>query len=297
MKLLIHFKILAFIFALIQSSYSGAMDSIRVVVGRGHQGIVYDASPIRLNFQALVEQIEIPAVTKELESFSMGDLTVEAQTQIAIRKGLNESFAHLARHIPIIESFDRNTITMQKASGFQLDVLLFGLELHDFLPLMNKIMILIEAIHQLGYSHEDISPQNIIVNVNNINDFILIDFELAGPLGSRRKSTGAAGFSAPEKLSSLIMDPKADVYSLGKILEAYFCFHDVNDQIDYLIDAMIEEDPLKRKGLCEALIMMQNIISNLSPKNSFRIISNCDGKTGCGALPVIGYASLLPAET
>ncbi|CAD8159260.1 unnamed protein product [Paramecium octaurelia] len=90
-----------------------------------------------------------------------------------------------------------------------------------------RIMIIslfsaVEQIHQQKVMHRDIKPQNIILNNNNIQNPVLIDFGLAAFTCQNNvpfPQCGSPGYSAPEVLkydeSKKIYNQQCDIFSLG----------------------------------------------------------------------------------
>lgn len=73
-------------------------------------------------------------------------------------------------------------------------------------------------VHSRGFVHRDLKPDNIMVDPNE-GTVRLIDFGLSCKQGSDSVACGTEGYSAPEQLSGCTASPRADIYSLGKILE------------------------------------------------------------------------------
>lgn len=72
----------------------------------------------------------------------------------------------------------------------------------------------LEHIHQRGYAHCDLKPQNILVNSQG--RVKLVDFGIAAPLGARRERLqGTVNFIAPEQTEPGVVDRRTDVFNLG----------------------------------------------------------------------------------
>jgi DNA-binding response OmpR family regulator len=88
-----------------------------------------------------------------------------------------------------------------------------------------KVAEALQAVHDLGYLHRDVKPENILFRANQ-DEPILTDFSLildyAGP--SRRLTqaglvVGTVGYLSPEALfPGNPLDVRADIYSLGVVL-------------------------------------------------------------------------------
>jgi serine/threonine protein kinase len=82
-----------------------------------------------------------------------------------------------------------------------------------------RILDTIEALHQQGFVHRDLKRRNIILNSQSDKTITLIDFELAGPMGSPLPcSSGTSGFKAPESEKGNPFSPAMDIYALGSLL-------------------------------------------------------------------------------
>lgn len=86
---------------------------------------------------------------------------------------------------------------------------------------MIEICNAVHTLHQQGWGHGDLSPQNIVINNND--EPILIDFGLARRVGSETSlvSPGTRDFRAPEleQPGSQANPIQSDIFSLGAILD------------------------------------------------------------------------------
>ena len=75
------------------------------------------------------------------------------------------------------------------------------------------------VLHSMGAVHRDIKPENIILRGR---DAILIDFDAARihkpTLEADTQILGTVGFAAPEQYGISQSDPRADIYSLGGLI-------------------------------------------------------------------------------
>ena len=75
------------------------------------------------------------------------------------------------------------------------------------------------ALHSLGAVHRDIKPENVIVRGNQA---ILIDFDASrifkNESSSNTQILGTTGYAAPEQYGITQTDERADIYSLGVLL-------------------------------------------------------------------------------
>jgi serine/threonine-protein kinase len=86
-----------------------------------------------------------------------------------------------------------------------------------------RICEALEHIHQHGVVHRDLKPENIMVDSED--NIRLIDFGIAGNVGSRRltfgnfsKNMGTPDYISPEQVRGKRGDARSDVYTLGVML-------------------------------------------------------------------------------
>ncbi len=72
----------------------------------------------------------------------------------------------------------------------------------------------LEAMHQLGYVHCDLKPNNILINPQG--KVKVIDLGQACPVGTEKtRIQGTPDYIAPEQVKLLPVTPQTDVYNLG----------------------------------------------------------------------------------
>jgi len=77
-----------------------------------------------------------------------------------------------------------------------------------------RVAEILDQAHRLGLSHNDVKPENFLINENG--DVMLIDWNLAMPFGV--KQYGTKGFRSPE----WIKQDQSDVYGLAVSLRVIF---------------------------------------------------------------------------
>lgn len=137
-----------------------------------------------------------------------------------------------------------------------------------------------KQVNELGLIHRDIKPENILVKLTEQSICVhFIDYALA--IFSEElvdDFSGARDYLAPEvSYNPLLTTAKADVYSMGCNLILLWngslsnkrhsdLFRGMNDiklhvkeNIRYILEGMLEEDPLKRFSLAEAIDLFAHV--------------------------------------
>jgi eukaryotic-like serine/threonine-protein kinase len=94
---------------------------------------------------------------------------------------------------------------------------------HDPVLLENVAQILIdvataiEHVHESGYMHLDVKPENVLVSRNG--SVRLVDFDLAQPIPVKPQKTkrnpGTPAYMSPEQLQRQPVDQRADIFAFG----------------------------------------------------------------------------------
>jgi len=95
----------------------------------------------------------------------------------------------------------------------------------DTLKICSDIALTLHQIHEKGYIHRDVKPENIMVTKEGRTK--LIDFGITIHKDDKANQdsgylTGTKLFISPEQLSGVRLDHRTDLYSLGRTL--YVCF-------------------------------------------------------------------------
>jgi len=114
----------------------------------------------------------------------------------------------------------------------------------NVLSLMRQLAAALLYIHNSGYLHLDIKPENILVR--NDGHVVLIDFDLA--IKSKRWSKkikqlpGTPSYIAPETLTKHIVEESADIYSFGVVSYEMLTYHKPfeGDKIEQVRAAQID---------------------------------------------------------
>ena len=109
---------------------------------------------------------------------------------------------------------------LQRYSDYSLDVKI------DFMAQICKGLMF---IHEQGYIHGDLKPDNMLLD--DSGEARLIDFGFAAPIGSDVEGVkGTWGYLAPEQTGG-VLDPKTDVYNLGATM--YWLF--TGENLPYVV--------------------------------------------------------------
>ncbi len=234
------------------------------------------------------------------------DFSKEAATQREIRMRLSSGAkSELAQHIPLVGKFTVDAIEMQYAPGKPFREVTKRLSAQELLIFFIRLCRLVDAIHQEGFAHEDLAPSNILYDVNN-NDFMLVDFGLAGKLGEQRKMSGQDGYSSPERSgenSVKIIQTHADIFSIGRILEEAIEISWADKGKDFISEnlsdigqGLMDSDPLKRTELPLAISKLESVLEMLADSSSDEYEGenyfSSDAQTLLPNMGVKGYSDL-----
>jgi type VI secretion system protein ImpN len=95
----------------------------------------------------------------------------------------------------------------------------------DCLEAMRGLLSGLQAIHDAGYVHCDISPGNLLLPGGDVSGLKIADFGVALEQGGHHrdleiKIAGTLPFMAPEQADDAAADPRSDLYSAGRVLSA-----------------------------------------------------------------------------
>jgi len=101
----------------------------------------------------------------------------------------------------------------------------------------------LEHIHQGGYAHCDLKPQNILLRSDGVVK--LVDFGIAAALGRpRERAQGTVNFIAPEQTEPGEVDRRTDIFGLGATMYRMLTGHTL--PTTFLVDTRSSVQPSQR---------------------------------------------------
>lgn len=86
--------------------------------------------------------------------------------------------------------------------------------LDHFLIIFRKVALGLAALHDYGFVHADMKPNNVVLGSGGIVK--IIDFGQSCPIGHRKERIqGTPDYMAPEQVRRLTLDQRTDVFNLG----------------------------------------------------------------------------------
>ncbi|KTD78375.1 protein kinase domain-containing protein [Legionella waltersii] len=190
-------------------------------LGSGSYGSLYDSLGVlhtEKNMHFKVRTPDKEKVVKQVNLKHSAHLDV-----IAEEKQINLC-SNKIRCKPSLFNSNYGFLRMTKAHGIPLDDLISSIQKGktklSLLKLLKLSINLITALHNLhkqGWIHRDIKPDNIIVDLENL-EVTLIDFGFTCKKGSVEVLQGNWYYIAPEYVDSYVVTRKIDWFSMGKTL-------------------------------------------------------------------------------
>jgi serine/threonine protein kinase/tetratricopeptide (TPR) repeat protein len=128
----------------------------------------------------------------------------------------------------------------------------------EHLPLIARtICQCLAEVHRTGWLHADIKPENIFLpRAAEETDVRLLDLGFAIDLFGAPDIDDRGGtppYTAPELLKGWIVDGRADLYSLGVVLEGILPEHGRDSRWEPILEKLLQEVPGKRPASAVAL--------------------------------------------
>ena len=128
---------------------------------------------------------------------------------------------HLPQIMEAAEQDGQTAVLEEYVQGDTLAELLMGARLteREARQVTMQLCQALHVLHSMGAVHRDVKPENIILRGS---DAVLIDFDAARIYKDESESDtqvlGTTGFAAPEQYGIFQSDERADIFSLGVLL-------------------------------------------------------------------------------
>ena len=137
------------------------------------------------------------------------------------RKLLPVLCPHLPQIMEAAEQDGQTAVLEEYVQGDTLAELLMGARLteREARQVTMQLCQALHVLHSMGAVHRDVKPENVILRGS---DAVLIDFDAARIYKDESESDtqvlGTTGFAAPEQYGIFQSDERADIFSLGVLL-------------------------------------------------------------------------------
>ena len=128
---------------------------------------------------------------------------------------------HLPQIMEAAEQDGQTAVLEEYVQGDTLEELLMGARLteREARQVTMQLCQALHVLHSMGAVHRDVKPENVILRGS---DAVLIDFDAARIYKDESESDtqvlGTTGFAAPEQYGIFQSDERADIFSLGVLL-------------------------------------------------------------------------------
>ena len=128
---------------------------------------------------------------------------------------------HLPQIMEAAEQDGQTAVLEEYVQGDTLAELLMGARLteREARQVTMQLCQALHVLHSMGAVHRDVKPENVILRSS---DAVLIDFDAARIYKDESESDtqvlGTTGFAAPEQYGIFQSDERADIFSLGVLL-------------------------------------------------------------------------------
>jgi serine/threonine protein kinase len=199
---------------------SGALGRYRVVdrVGRGGMGVVYRAVD-----SVLEREVALKLMSDEI----VADEDARTRFLREARAAARLQHRHIVTVFEFGESDGRPYIVMEFLRGESLSARLKSdrqLPIAAQLEVVQELCAGLQFAHTQGVIHRDVKPANIWLQEDG--SVKLVDFgvaRLAVGTATRNEIVGSAPYMAPEVLSGVRADARADVFATGVVLFEMLC--------------------------------------------------------------------------
>ncbi len=207
------------------------------VLGEGGFGITYIGCDLRLESKvAIKEYFPVDQVSRYADS-GLSVITRTGRSRDSYSQGIRRflkearSLARMEKQTAVVAAKDffeaNNTayIVMEYIQGVDLKTLVAQrggrLSAQELFPMIEPLFAALDAVHQTGLIHRDISPDNIMLEKGNVR---LLDFGCARESIKGTETMTVAlkqGYAPVEQYQRKGQGPWTDVYALAAVV--YFC--------------------------------------------------------------------------
>jgi len=213
-----------------------AIHSITEYLGEGGLGKVYGA---KVFLDGRLREVAIKALAISNENYEvimdMDDadrirhedfLLAMFKHEAAVQGRFNENHPHIVSAYALREIEHVPYMVMELVKGSDLGALMDkGIDDTGFIDALMQTTKALKGVHEEGFIHRDVKPQNILVQPNGI--IKLTDFGLAKQIENFPNQYygdvfGTPRFMAPEqKIPGMQMGPKIDMYAIGAVIRQH----------------------------------------------------------------------------
>ena len=205
---------------------------IDAILGTGGFGITYLATDIRLYRKVAIKEYLPGDIAVRVSEYSVAPRAPQDKDEY--QRGLDQfllearilaTFRHrnIVRVTRFFEAHHTAYIVLEYERGQSLKNWWAShrkMSERDLLLLLAPLLDGLAVIHQAGYLHRDIKPDNIQVRRTD-QSLVLLDFGAASLVRPERQRIAGAvtsGFTPPEQYEGTVQGPPSDIYSLGATL-------------------------------------------------------------------------------
>lgn len=206
------------------------------ILGTGLTGIVYLCYDINIYVKVAIKEYFPRDIADRNGSNVIPKETFVNEYEIGLKSFKNEaillsklySISGIISYKHFFQSNNTAYIVMEYFEGITLEKYLEkhkgDVSLKEKISLIEKISIIVDKVHQKGWIHRDITPENIMIS--SWGQIRLIDFGNARNIDENKKCNNhiklTPGYAAIEQYDESMEGPWTDIYSLSAILYRMF---------------------------------------------------------------------------
>lgn len=192
-------------------------DNYRILrcLGKGSTSVVYACR--------VLEEYELLAAVKILSKEAAKDSRIATRFRNEIRMSHRVNHPNVIHCIEYLKNDSAEAFSMELAEGGSLHDLMFNqgaLDLRQSLRILLQLCKAVQAIHNAGIVHRDLTPRNILMTLQHdvkVADFSTAVCPKAGPMPFDIGRVGTFEYMSPEVLKYGVSDVRSDIFGLGVI--------------------------------------------------------------------------------